>query len=1104
VVGDTGTIITSADGVTWTARTSGTSNNLNGITYDDIGQKFVIVGDDNTILSSTNGTTWTTSSVYTVDPTVYTVQGDAFTAGYGPEELVPGVVSDNLTMIVNTRPGSNWPVGRYGHVGFNVVSTQITPSELTQVEYSFLHVVQDPATLAVYDLDLTTGSSVRTFAFTVDWVNKIITLDSQLAANHALVIELYEVGNGDQLEKSNSQVVPFIDNTVTGFTEIPLNCNYSANRFNGSGVIRPGSLPKQVLCTETRTLDDSILCDDVTDFVLNQAISFQGDVLGGLQLDTYYYVKTISYASSRITVSSTVVDGLAGPTFVLSDDSGLMSAIISAVIDVAWTDPIVIHNGNALLFGHQTIATQTKSASDSIVVTTTSGFYPGDLITFSDEIDSFIYDTGLIAQTQYAILTIIDDNEFTVEDPSNPGNALALNDSTGIATCIVGDYAFAQDNNNITAKMVFATQYNQTDDFVQFTVFGETEPTQYGYSLPLTEVFTATGGETEFSLTNYTGGDNPTNAIVEKNGLRLNYTTDYTISATTDTITLVSSLTAGDELAVTTYNTTDRQYLNTAYNSTYAGAIVSNITDINNTITAPVQTTLCNQVNTGTNTIDCGSTSGVVSGLEVTFKGTSFGGLLTDGTVYLVDTVPTGTSFTIKTQAGTPITFSSTVTGSVIAYIGGTPAVTVITGIAHGLTTNDIVRIDGTTGSLQLNNNTYYARVINTTTFELYLAAYSSVLNYANSPVTKVSSYTGGGYAWEDQTFTLYNTTGSDTSSTGNKITVSDTTYLEVNTPVYFSGDLTGTNLVEGTEYFIKAITSSTEFTVSATYEGDEFVLGTATVAFNVSMWEQSNVDRVWVSVNGYRIPSSQLYLNPNNNLSILHTISPSDTVIITTMIPTATPNENTYILNVNKDSIPSVYRANTLTTTWLTQPLQYTDSVIYVEDVSKLTATLVQTDTVPALVDGVATIGLEADKRTIAQVIVKNGSTTLPSSSYSVGIVDTAPVLNITSGVTAGDTVTITLILGNILYVAGEQIRFTTVDFDANTITGLQRGANGTGERDFIPAYAKVYSALSQDKLPDSYYNQTWNSYVYNTVLGDPLQISNTFSANFLKADYA
>ena len=193
------------------------------------------------------------------------------------------------------------------------------------------------------------------------------------------------------------------------------------------------------------------------------------------------------------------------------------------------------------------------------------------------------------------------------------------------------------------------------------------------------------------------------------------------------------------------------------------------------------------------------------------------------------------------------------------------------------------------------------------------------------------------------------------------------------------------------------------------------------------------------------------------------------------------------------------MFRANSLTTTWLTRPLQYTDSIIYVENVSKLTNTLVQIDTVPALVDGIATIGLDADKRTIAQVTVTNGNTTLPSSDYYIAIVDTAPVLKITAGVTEGDTVTITLLLGNILYLAGEQIRFTTVDFDNNTITGLQRGANGTGTRNFIPVYQKVYSALSQDRLSDTYYNQTWNSYVYNTVLGDPLQISDTFSANFL-----
>jgi hypothetical protein len=1233
---------------------------LNGITYDDILQKFVAVGDNNTILTSINaGVTWILSSVYTVAPTVYNVQGDTFTAGYGPEELVPGVVSDNLTMIVNTRPGTNWNVGEYGHTGFNVVSTQITPNTLTQTQYSFLNIVQNPASIAIYDLNLSTGLSVRTFDFTVDWVNKIITLNNHLSANHQLVIDLYEVGNGDQLEKSNSQVVPFIDNIQTGFTEIPLNCNYSASRFNGSGVIRPGSLPLQVLCTETRALDNSILCDSITDFVLNQAITFQGDALGGLQLDTYYYVKTISQATSRITVSATTVNDLAGPTFVLVDDIGSMEAIIAAAVDIAWTDPIVLHNGNILKFGHQTIVTQTKSATNSIVCNTTGGFYPGDSVTFSDEIavlpyGNFLYATGLTAQYQYTILSIIDDNEFTVNDPVNPGHALALANSTGIATCIVGDYAFAEDTNNITAKLVFANQYNQNDDFVQFTVFGETQPQQYGYSVPLTQVYTAQGGETQLLLQNYTGGDNADNAIVEKNGKRLINISDYTISYATGLIYLTSSLAPNDMLAITTYNLTDRQYFNTTYGGTFGGtsssiltivatthesafdelvvaghfltgvqyqivslgstdftaigassntvgviftatglgtgtgtagvgwgdhfspspdyltvsgttsglivntsivfsgttfggivpnkyyyistivdgtkfsisetisgptfslitatgsmtgyinpAIVANITNINNTITAPAQVTTCAQTHTGTNTIDCANIPLGASGLNVIFKGTGFGNVLTNGTVYIVDTIVSATSFTIKDQYGTLVVLSNA-TGSMVAYIGGTPATTIYTGIPHGIQENNIVRIDGVFGSTQLNNNTYYAKIINLTTIELYYAPYNSALNYVNSPVTGISAYTGGGYVWLDKTFTLTITNGTSTSSTGNKITVNDTSKLDLNTPVYFTGNVTGTNLVIGTRYYIKEIPSLTEFTVSATYDGDVFTLASATVSFGVSEWQQSNVDRIWVSVNGYRIPSSSLYINPNNNLSILHTISPGDAVIITNMIPTATPNELTYILNVTKDSISSVFRANSLTTTWLTLPLQHTDSTIYVEDVSKLTNIVVQIDTVPALVNGVATIGLEADKRIIAQVIVKNGNITLPSVDYYIDIVDTAPVLKITSGVAEGDTVTITLILGNIIYLAGEQIRFANIDFDNNTITGLQRGANGTGERDFIPAYQKVYSALSQDRLSDTYYNQTWNSYVYNLTLGDPLQISNTYPANFLNADYA
>jgi hypothetical protein len=121
----------------------------------------------------------------------------------------------------------------------------------------------------------------------------------------------------------------------------------------------------------------------------------------------------------------------------------------------------------------------------------------------------------------------------------------------------------------------------------------------------------------------------------------------------------------------------------------------------------------------------------------------------------------------------------------------------------------------------------------------------------------------------------------------------------------------------------------TSKITISTTYQGVEFTLINDTGTMGVTMWEQTDVNRVWVTVNGYKIPSSSLYLNPNNNLSILTTVVPGDIVIITNMIPTATPDELTYINNVNKSNIPSVYRATSLSTTWLTQPLSYTDSII-------------------------------------------------------------------------------------------------------------------------------------------------------------------------------
>ena len=59
-VGAAGTILTSVNGITWTSRTSGTTNTLYGVTYGN--GKFVVVGGGDsggTILTSADGIAWT-------------------------------------------------------------------------------------------------------------------------------------------------------------------------------------------------------------------------------------------------------------------------------------------------------------------------------------------------------------------------------------------------------------------------------------------------------------------------------------------------------------------------------------------------------------------------------------------------------------------------------------------------------------------------------------------------------------------------------------------------------------------------------------------------------------------------------------------------------------------------------------------------------------------------------------------------------------------------------------------------------------------------------------------------------------------------------------
>jgi hypothetical protein len=1108
-VGDTGTIKTSTDAFTWTSVTSGTTQHLNGVNYNTDDNVWIVVGDNNVILQSTdNGTTWESSSVFLTDPTVYNVQGDPFLSGYGPEEMVPGVVTDNLTMIVTTRPGTNWDATEYQHVGYNVVSIEIVPESGTQTTFSFDNLVQIPAQIAVWQIDGITGLGTRLYVgydYTANnssnWINKIVELNSPLPLGDSLRIDVYEVGNGDQLVKSNSQTDPIRINDITGFNEIYLSCNYSGTRTSGSGVIRQGTEPLQTVVTATDGTSDSMLCVDVSTLTINQQITFQGDLFGGVVVDTPYYVKTISNITNTITISDSITLGVAGPTLQLTSDIGSMDLIIQVGSGTVWSDPITYHNGDKLIFGTITQISQTKSSTNTIVCNSTGGIAVNDRITFSDTMIG-----GLTSQTTYYVVSVVDGNEFTVS-LTQGGTIATLTDDNGGALAVTNDYAFGQVTNSITAKMIFSAQYNDADDYLVYTVFGETQPEQYGYTIPETEVFLVPASPvTSFTLSNYYSGDNPENAVVEHNGLRLVDVSDYTINTMTGVLTLTFSPSSGDTIAVTTYNLTERQYLHTSFTNPPS---VSNIVAIDNAIAPPIASTI---VTSATGTVITGtSTAGFVVGQTIIFKsaGSTIGDIV-NGEYYYVRSFVTvgpgaGTDFTIsETPGGSAfVVDAGTVSGTLVAYVGGLEAVRVTTGVPHNLATNNIVRIDGTTGSTQLNNNTYYVKVVSDTQVDLYNATYDPAYGYVNSPVVSVSTYTGGGYIWLNQSFTLTTTIARETFASTNRIRVDSTSELVEGTPVIFTGSNIG-NLVANTTYYVKSIASSTQFTISATRGGSEFVQINDTGTMGVTQWEQVNVDRLWVTVNGYRVPSSSLVINADNNLSILTTIVPGDIIIITSMMPTATPNEEVYINNVTKSGIASVYRANTETRTWLTSDLFDTNQTIYVNDVTRLTNQIVQNVTSPAAIDGVTTIGLTADKRIICQVIIYNNttSTTLSSSAYSVVVENIAPVLKITSGVSVGNSLTITTIEGNVIYVNGEQIRFSEVDFVLNSLSNIQRGANGTGEQTFIPEYSEVYGTLSENRLIQADYFETWNSDIYNTTDGDPLQISVTNGADFLRED--
>ena len=897
--------------------------------------------------------------------TVYDVEGTPFTFGYAPEELLAGVVRDNLTFVANTRPGVNWPVTEYQNNGFNVVSVEILQSSPTQTEYSFANLVQIPTKLKVFVIDyasMLSTSLYESLDYYIDWINNVVILINPLPLYFILRIDVYETGNGYQLDRSNSIFTPLRNNDVTGLQEIYLDSKYSGTINDGNGVVVPYTQSQMVEIIATESGLNLIYCTSLDQFVLNNPITFQGNVFGNIQTNTTYYVKTIDLATQSITVSLYYdsVTGTAGTEFVVSTATGSMEAIINVGSNEIYTPPLVLVNGNELelgVFGQVTqlngdsiaagnfivgktyvivsvgttdfvasgassnavginfIATNAGSGTGTVAKYTLTCNNTGilnvnDTIVFSNE----IFGSVIQPLTPYYIKTIWNANEFTIAATLG-GDTIVLTSATGLATFVTNDYTIGKVEGSNLATLLFANQYDTTQDYISYTVLGETAPIQYGYSIPETELFTGTGSDSSFDLTNYVGGENVNSAIVEIDGIRQTSSL-YSINPTTNQITFTSPPLVDSTVSITTYNLTDNQYLNTQYGIiNTVNNVVCPIININRAIVKPIATT-STATQAGTNIITCASTSGFVVGDTVTFSATSsFGNIDVSDVVYFVESIVSSTQFKIMDQYGVTIALSTDSGFLMGTYVGGSPGARVTTNINHGFANNDIIRVDDTRGTVGLNNQLFYARVITDTIFDLYTEEISFAIGATNFPMTTAQNYLGGGFTWLNGTFILTTTLASSTSASTNIITVNSTSQLIVDTPVLFReagkaiGGISSGGMVIGAIYYVKQIVSPTQFTISATLGGSVYDLTTSAVTINVTEFQQIDVDRLWVTVDGYRVASSALYLNPGNELSINTTIETNQEVIITNMIPNPTPNKLSYLLNVNQANYGSVYR---------------------------------------------------------------------------------------------------------------------------------------------------------------------------------------------------
>jgi len=225
-----GIILTSDDGLTWVQQSVTVNETLFSIVF--INSNFVISGQNGTLRVSSNGSTWTNILTQTLSDTTYVVKGNDFLFGYGPEEMVAGIISDKVNMTVTSAPGAYWNRDGseqiwYYASGFSMIQVKREINETLTA--SFAETVANGAGAAVFIIN-EDGTMTRLYenfstvaipyTYTINWNSKTVTVNSEDLIGKTVLLELYEFGNATERQRESTETMPLFDDVNTGHSSI--------------------------------------------------------------------------------------------------------------------------------------------------------------------------------------------------------------------------------------------------------------------------------------------------------------------------------------------------------------------------------------------------------------------------------------------------------------------------------------------------------------------------------------------------------------------------------------------------------------------------------------------------------------------------------------------------------------------------------------------------------------------------------------------------------------------------------------------------------------------------------------------------------------------